>query len=38
MNEKEKDKRLLVPKDAFEEEASEGLGRLSREEAEEDLA
>ncbi len=37
MKDKEKDKRLLIPKDAFEEEASEGLGRLSREEAEEDL-
>ena len=37
MKDKEKDKRLLVPKDAFEEEASEGLGRLSREEAEADL-
>ena len=34
---KEKDKRLIIPKDAFEEEASEGLGRLSREEAEADL-
>jgi hypothetical protein len=34
---KEKDKRLFIPKDDFEEEASEGLGRLSREEAEEDL-
>jgi hypothetical protein len=37
MSEKEKDKRLIIPKDAFEEEASEGLGRLSREEAEADL-
>ncbi len=37
MSEKEKDKRLIIPGDAFEEEASEGLGRLSREEAEEDL-
>ena len=37
MKDKEKDKRLLVPKDAFEEEASEGLGRLSREEAEADF-
>ena len=37
MKDKEKDKRLLVPGDAFEEEASEGLGRLSREEAEADL-
>jgi len=32
-----KDKRILIPKDEFEEEASEGLGRLSREEAEADL-
>ena len=37
MKDKEKDKRLLIPGDAFEEEASEGLGRLSREEAEADL-
>ena len=37
MKDKEKDKRLLVPGDAFEEEASEGLGRLSREEAEADF-
>jgi len=37
MKDKEKDKRLLIPKDAFEDEASEGLGRLSREEAEADL-
>jgi hypothetical protein len=37
MKDKEKDKRLLVPGDAFEEEASEGLGQLSREEAEADL-
>jgi hypothetical protein len=37
MNEKEKDKRLIIPKDAFEEEASEGLGKLNREEASEDL-
>ncbi len=34
---KEEDKRLIIPKDAFEEEASEGLGKLNREEAEEDL-
>lgn len=34
---KEEDKRLLIPRDEFEEEASEGLGRLNREEAEEDL-
>jgi len=32
-----KDKRILIPRDEFEEEASEGLGRLSREEAEADL-
>jgi hypothetical protein len=38
MDDKEKDKRLFLPKDGFEEEASEGLGRLSREEAEEDLS
>ena len=37
MSDKEKDKRLLLPRDEFEEEASEGLGRLNREEAEEDL-
>jgi len=37
MKDKEKDRRVIIPKDAFEEEASEGLGRLSREEAEEDL-
>jgi hypothetical protein len=37
MRDKEKDKRLLLPRDEFEEEASEGLGRLNREEAEEDL-
>lgn len=34
---KETDKRLIIPKDAFEEEASEGLGRLNKDEAEEDL-
>ena len=34
---KEEDKRLLIPKDGFEEEASEGLGKLNREEAEADL-
>ena len=33
----ETEKRLLIPRDDFEEEASEGLGRLNREEAEEDL-
>jgi len=32
-----KDKRILIPRDEFEEEASEGLGRLSREEADADL-
>ena len=37
MKEREKDKRLLVPKDEFGEEAAEGLGRLSRGEAAEDL-
>ncbi len=37
MSDKEKDKRLLLPRDEFEEEASEGLGRLNREEASEDL-
>jgi hypothetical protein len=37
MRDKEKDKRLLLPRDEFEEEASEGLGRLNREEAEDDL-
>ncbi len=37
MSDKEKDKRLLLPRDEFDEEASEGLGRLNREEAEEDL-
>ena len=37
MKEYRKDKRLLIPRDEFEEEASEGLGRLSREEAEADL-
>src|SRR5512133_2787410 len=34
---KEKDKRLIIPKDAFEEEASGGLGRLNRDEAAADL-
>ncbi len=28
---------MIIPKDEFEEEASEGLGRLNREEAAEDL-
>ncbi len=37
MKDIEKDRRVIIPRDAFEEEASEGLGRLSREEAEEDL-
>ena len=37
MKDKERDKRLLIPKDEFGEEAAEGLGRLSREEADEDL-
>ncbi len=32
-----KDKRILIPRDEFEEEAGEGLGQLSREEAEADL-
>ena len=34
---KEEDKRLIIPKDGFEEDASEGLGKLNREEAAEDL-
>jgi hypothetical protein len=37
MKEKNRDKRLLIPTDEFEEEASEGLGRLSRDEAGADL-
>ena len=37
MKEKDKDKRLLLPDDEFEEEASEGLGQLNREEAAGDL-
>lgn len=37
MREYKKDKRVLIPRDEFEEEAGEGLGRLSREEAEADL-
>ncbi len=37
MKEYKRDKRVLVPRDEFEEEAGEGLGRLSREEAEADL-
>jgi hypothetical protein len=32
-----KDKRILIPRDEFEEEAGDGLGRLSRDEAEADL-
>ncbi|MCJ7821224.1 MAG: energy transducer TonB [Bacteroidales bacterium] len=34
---REEDKRLIIPNDAFEEEASEGLGRLNKEEAAEDM-
>lgn len=37
MKEYKRDKRVLIPRDEFEEEAGEGLGRLSREEAEADL-
>jgi hypothetical protein len=37
MKEHKRDKRVLIPRDEFEEEAGEGLGRLSREEAEADL-
>lgn len=37
MKEYKRDKRVLVPRDEFEEEASDGLGGLSREEAEADL-
>jgi len=37
MKEYNKDKRVLIPRDEFEEEAGEGLGRLSRDEAEADL-
>jgi hypothetical protein len=37
MKDKEKDKRLFLPDDEFGEEASEGLGRLSRDEAADDL-
>ncbi len=37
MKEYKRDKRVLVPRDEFEEEAGEGLGRLSCEEAEADL-
>ncbi len=34
---KDNDKRLIIPKDSFEEEASEGLGRLNKDEAAEDI-
>ncbi len=37
MKEYKRDKRVLIPRDEFEEEAGEGLGQLSREEAEADL-
>jgi hypothetical protein len=37
MKEYKKDKRVLIPRDEFEEEAGEGLGGLSRDEAEADL-
>ena len=37
MKEYKRDKRVLIPRDEFEEEAGEGLGRLSCEEAEADL-
>ncbi len=37
MKEYKRDKRVFIPRDEFEEEAGEGLGRLSREEAEADL-
>ena len=37
MKEYKRDKRVLIPRDEFEEEAGEGLGRISREEAEADL-
>lgn len=37
MKDRGNDKRLIIPKDKFEEEASEGLGKLNREEAQEDL-
>lgn len=38
MSGKENDKRLIIPSDDFEEEASDGLGHLSREEAARDMA
>lgn len=37
MKEYKRDKRVLIPRDEFEEEAGDGLGRLSRDEAEADL-
>lgn len=37
MKEYKRDKRVLIPRDEFEEEAGEGLGQLSREEAEADF-
>jgi hypothetical protein len=37
MKNKKADKRLILPRDDFEDEASEGLGRLNRKEAQEDL-
>ena len=37
MKDMKKDKRILIPRDEFEEEAGEGLGGLSRDEAEADL-
>jgi len=37
MKEYKRDKRVLIPRDEFEEEAGEGLGGLSRDEAEADL-
>jgi len=37
MKEYKRDKRVMIPRDEFEEEAGEGLGQLSREEAEADL-
>jgi len=37
MKDRKADKRLILPRDEFEEDASEGLGKLNREEAQEDL-
>jgi hypothetical protein len=37
MKDKERDKRLMIPKDEFGEEAADGLGKLSRDEAADDL-